>query len=494
MSRMSTSALGPAWLADPKRLTALRERAARRRVIRQLLRGDVKEVFVRMGRSAHKYGDMINNSGQITQLVVMFNALSLAASMHASVLVGNPAVVSVPEGFEEQGRALRSIRSESMLDALLHRGASQSVVDGETPFRVDRQPGKGVVVSMDSVDTCIPVGIDGHDFQPTAWERRWIVERTIDRRKHEFLRVERHRVVNGVGVVEQEAYESRGTDLYADLSKAKAVPLATAVPENTPEPRTVTGLDRNTIVRIVRDFDHDGWPRMMLNQGDIDLLDVGAAAFSRLVTTMEKHGVPKIRVSESMLNEHGSVDVSKPAVVDEEGIFEYIVVAHEFEAMINWLKQVLQLLLVSLQVSPSLIGMKLSEGAMPDTFDKIRLESTGTMTAARTARMYAEPALEDLLYSASVVASQTGLNGWPVGEVDVTLTPEIPADEIDRARSLAEMKREGLISEKAAITRLHGEGAAATILADLETERAAATARNQSALFGAGFGSGGGGA
>lgn len=486
-----TAPMGPAWRADPKRLGLLRKRAARRHIIRELARGHVRDVLLKMCLTMHKFGRVQNHSGAINELVAVLNVVELAVSAHAVILAANPAVITAGEAFAEQDAAIAMIRSESHFDGLLMRAASRAYLDGEAPMRADYHETLGTIVRLESVDEWLPVGEDGPDMQPTVWERRWFVERVegVNKRKVVYMRVERHRVVQGRGVIEQEAYRTKGSrDTYADLATLQAVPLNRAVPDNVHEPVTYTGLDRNLIYRMVTDFDADGMPRLLLDDSDLALFDTTAAAFSRLAHTMELHGKPKARVGEQMVRPDGTVDLSAEALVDPDKLFEYILANFDFASLRDWAFKVQQILMVRLRMSPALHGIKHDSGATPDTYDKLRLESTAALMAANTAKTYFEPAIESLIWVATVMESMRGLNGWPVGEVDCTLHPEIPADMIDRARAWAEIKREDLVDEEYAIRRLHGDGAAEGIIARLGTQRQAKVERDQAVVF-SGFGS-----
>lgn len=476
----------PGWVASPARLDKLRCRAEHRHVLRDLAEGRHKRVLIELGYAAHRFRHIANEAGKLTQLVAMINLVRKAVKMHASVLVGNSAVVSVQEGFDAQAERIALIRSESMFDALLMRAVRRATLEGECPMRVDIDPAKGTVLCIDDNDVCLPVGEDGPDMQPTVWERRWFKERRGPDGLKRYLRVERHRVVAGQGVIEQEAYKATG-DVYADLSKLVRVPLSDVL-DQPPADVTHTGLDRNLITRLVSDFDDDGWPEMLLSRGDIDLVDVHAASFNRLARTMEQHGSAKVRVGEQMVRPDGTVDLSADAFVDPDKQLEYIIAGYDVPGMLEWLRQTLRLMLLGLDISPALLGVKLEGGAMPDTYDKLRLESTGVLIRARTAQRYIEPAMETVWWVTGMIDAQRPMMGYPIGEVDVALRPEIPADEIDTTRALAEQLNNRLIDPETAITRLHGDGAAPGILARLDAARQAEVAAAQATVWGAGLG------
>lgn len=484
--------MGPAWIADREHMARLRKRAEARHIIRELARGNVRKVLVQMAMTMHRYGRVRNQAGAINELVVVLNLIELAIRAHKVILAGNPAVITAPEGYTEQEAAIAMIRSESHFDALLMRTAGRAYLDGEAVMRANYHPRLGTIVRLESNDEWLPVGADGPDMQPEAYERRWFVNRTEGRRTVTYLRVERHRVDPALGgVIDQEAYICPVRDVFVGLADERLRPasLAMVTPDATPEPIEQTGLDRNTVYRMVTDFDADDMPRMLLDDSDHALFDTTAAAFSRLARTMEIHGKAKVRVGEQSLDKDGSFDASRDAIVDPDKLFEYIIANYDFEGLRDWALKIQQMNMVRLGMSPALHGIRHDAGATPDTFDKLRLESTGALMCAGIARAYFEPALESLMYVATWMESRRGINGWPVGEIDATLHPEIPADIVDRARGWGEMVQNRMVDEEYAIRRLHGDGAAPGILARLAAQDEARAQRDQAAIFGGmGFG------
>lgn len=482
----------PQYIANPNRLSTLRKRASFRALMRAIESGAWGEVLLKLKKTSHRFKDVANHEGELNALLVKVNSIRLGIRVHATVLTGKPISVGVPEGFDAQSDAIAMIRKRSAFDALLSQCARRANIESEATLRVAIDPDHGVVICSDRNSEVLAVGPDGPDMQPTVYERRWIIERTINNAKVKFLRVERHRAPGGVGVIEQEAYRTKTTDLYIDLTKLTRVQLSEAVPGTTLEERYETGVSVPLITRLVCEY-YDGWPEFLLSESDIDLLDTNTAAFSRVARSLEQHGQPKARVGSGLVNDNNEVVVSEDAIVDDEKTFEYISPDYDFASMLEFFNKTMAMLLGVIQVSPALVGIKLEGGAMPETYDKLRLEGTNTLSRAKTSSRYFTPALERALTAASIIDAKRPMSGYAVGEVSVQMFPELPRDRIDIAREAAELLagdgKFPLIDHRTAVEMVNESGADA-IMDRIEEDQAKQAQRDQASLAGA-FGVGG---
>lgn len=138
-----------------------------------------------------------------------------------------------------------------------------------------------------------------------------------------------------------------------------------------------------------------------------------------------------------------------------------------------------------LAISPSLLGMKLSGGAAPDSFDKLRLEASNTMSAAERAVPYIASALGRVMTAATQIESNMPIRGFAVGHVSAMVYPELPRDNQQRSRDVAEQRNNGLLSELTALELVHGAEKAQIEFDRLAEERNAQSELDRSALFGA---------
>jgi hypothetical protein len=489
--RLTGGAGAPGYVASAARLTKLRERRRVRRLMRDLYEGKWRRVLIDLQVSQHAWPKLQKHSGTISELLTKVNLVKLAWTKHADVLVGTTPSISVPDGFEQHRRMLGELDRACHLDALLHAVATKINIEAEAAVRADVVAGQAVLVLEDN-DVCLPVGPDGPDNQPTVWERRWVVERPnpLNPKKPKlFLRVERHRAPEGRGIIEQEAYETESTDVLCDLASLRRVTLAAAIPADLPAGALLelveTGATRPLVTRFVQHY-YDGDPQFGVQESDLDLVDTMTAGMTRLARTHDMHGRPKVRVTEDMVDKRtGQVDLTVDAVIDPDKLFEYIRAEAAFAEMLNWLNKTMGDLLTVLEMSPSLLGVRYNAGAAPDTFGKLRLESTNTLGRAKRSAVYFGPALERSLTTASEMDTVRPLRGYALGAVSVKMRPELPKDVVDLAEELAMLQREGLIDRRSAIARLHGEEVADQMMSAIESDKAREAAHQQAALFGA---------
>jgi len=476
----------PGYITPKARLEAIRKRRIIANIMRQLERGDWKSFLIKCKKAVHKFPSLEKHSGEIEPLLVKVNVVRMAIRFHGIVLAGEPITLTVPEEYAEQKQAISDIRSNSHFDALFMQAVRTANIDAFATLRIDPQGDKTIICSDDN-RMMIPVGPDGPDMQPTVWERRWMIERKQGTKVIKYLRVERHRA----GMIEQEAYEYAGGDLLVDLAseQAKRVDLKEAMPETMLQPIVETGVPYPLIVRLVHEY-FDGAPEMLMSEHDFDLLDMSAAAVSRVDRSMEKHGSPKARISESMIDPDTGKVTIQDAILDPDKLFEYISQSFDFAPMFEAMNKSLQLLATQLQLSPALIGIKLEGGAMPDTFDKLRLEASNTIARAKTSAKYMQPALTRVFDIASALDTQRPMRGYAVHPVGVTMHPGLPKDDDQIIAEVKDQYVAGLIDELTALEKIHGESAALGIRDRIREDRAERTRNEQTALM-LGFNQGG---
>ncbi len=492
----------PPFHASAARLAEIKARHKRARMTRQLFEGKWQQVLIGLEKTRHKFGDVVAHNGRITQLIQKINLVALAMDMHASVMAANPVQLSVPDGFETQRIALDEIRRRSLFDAMFHQAVRTANIESEAPLIIDVDANGDTLIRVGCPEEWLPVGTIGPDGQPSVWERRWVREvasKVRSDKPKRYLRIERHRTVmadgRSVGIVEQLAYKLPWSSIYHDTAKLEEATLDEALsdiaPESRPDPVRLTGASQPLIVRLVLGLDR-GEPVPRLNDDDLDLVDASTAAFSRLDRSHEMHAHPKMRVSESMLDpETGRVPPFE-AVVDPDGEVGYITTAAQFTAQLDILDRTLEWLLVTLRIAPSLLGIKLSGGATPDSYDKLRLESTNTLAAARGSEPYMTTAVERVATVASEFDSRRG-TGYAISPVGAALRPEIPKDETEVGREQRDLVTAGLTSSRRAIARIHGDDQVDAVLAEIAEDRKNSAEYQSAAIFGAALPSGSGG-
>ncbi|MCL4221032.1 MAG: hypothetical protein KJZ65_06655 [Phycisphaerales bacterium] len=456
------------YVAPAGTMDELRRRRRVRHIFRDLHSGRWSRVLLDLQMSQHRYRDLARHSGKIEPLLAKVNFFRLANSFHATVTAGNPVNTIVADGFDEQSDAIDAIRTTCLFDTLLMEAVRAVNIDCEAPLRVSVTDA-GTVITQDDPDQTLPVGPAGPDGQPTVWERRWIVERKdAAGRAMRFLRVERHRVLNGRGVIEQEAYKASGdrawalSDVLVDLDSLVRVEVADAITGGTPVPPDMveTGASYPAIVQLVADRER-GEPMGKIAEHDLDIIDESAAAFSRMSRAHDLHSTPLLRVSEQMVDKKtGKVQLGDDGVLDPEKIVEYIAQGFDLGRMLEALDRILGLQLVMLRMSQALLGFKMGGGSAPDSYEKLRLEGTNTLAWARQTTAYCAPALGRLFTVATQIDARLPLRGYAVAPVTVEMRPELPKDRVELVREVAEERRAGLLSLESALTKVNGANGA----------------------------------
>lgn len=500
MSALATSL--PPFFARREELDAERARRRHRAVLRKLFAGDWRDVLLAMGRSQHLFRLVERHDGSVRPFMMKANLFRQAVTLLADMTLNERPSLILPEDAAEQRAFLDDLRDQSMLDALVHQAVLTAHAEGVAFLLAERSPqtGRAALRLLDN-DEVVAVGPLGGDGLPTVFERRWVVERGDGPRKVTYLRIERHRVVGGRGVVEQEAYrwgrrESGAMspvvgDTLADASRLERVPLAeAALPGATTPPEILeTGAPNPLIVQVVI-YAMRGEPRAKLSDHELDLLDQVTASLSQIARAVALHANPRIRVTEAMVDpESGRVRSSIEAVVgDEDKVVGYIDVSFAFDEMLGLLNKVMQLALGDLEVSPALLGMKLDAGANPDTVDKLRLEATRTLAAINRSGLFVAPALGRALTVASWLDSAAPLAvnpgaGYPVEPVGVRLRPGLPRDQAAIIAEQTAMLVAGVTSRRQAVIAIHGAENADTVLTEIEADRSADTMAQRESLY-----------
>lgn len=467
------------YVAPAGMLAELRRRRRVRHIFRDLHSGRWARVLLDLQLSQHRYRSLARHSGKIEPLLAKVNFFRLANSFHATVAAGNPVQTVVADGFDEQSDAIDAIRTTCLFDTLLMEAVRAINIDGEAPLRVSVGD-SGTVIIQDDPDQTFPVGPAGPDGQPTVWERRWIVERKDSfHRVSRFLRVERHRMLNGRGVIEQEAYRAASdqswalSDVLVDLDSLTRVEVAAAVQDPTPD-LVETGAAWPAIVQLVADRER-GEPMGKIAEHDLDIIDESAAAFSRMSRAHDLHAQPLLRVSDQMVDaKTGRVQLGDDGVIDPEKLVEYISQGFDLGTMLEALDRILGLQLVMLRMSQALLGFKMGGGSAPDSYDKLRLEGTNTLAWAKQTATYCAPALGRLFTVATEIDSRLPLRGYATAPVTVEMRPELPKDRVELAREMGEMLggTVPLIAHRDALARLWGEREADGMLERIREDQA----------------------
>jgi hypothetical protein len=236
-------------------------------------------------------------------------------------------------------------------------------------------------------------------------------------------------------------------------------------------PVTHTWIGQNTITWIpnllirnsaVSDYD-----------GAVELQDALNAKNSQVGRVLLKHSDPRLAFPEEMFDQQGNVrtDHEVFAFHDPKRVPHYITWDAELQHAMADRAFILNQLLVRTETSPALLGLK--EGAAPEAYKKVRLESFNSLAkAARKAAFWRAGIRRAIGVAQALENMLPGHPRYPRGAVSVQLRDGIPLDELERARRLAVLRGAGLISvERALQEELQDPAAVEKELARLSRER-----------------------
>lgn len=474
---------------DRQRDIALRELIA---IGRKLFEGNWRALLLDLDRLAqHKYREVRTHSRTIQALLIKVNVIRLAYITHTDILCNEPPAVTIPAENEPQAQRWEEIADNCLFETLVRDTALTSNIDTVAYVTIMRRNGRTCLTVLDSLEV-FQVGELGPDGQPEIIDRRWVIKVKAPGSNKEkcYLRVERHSAPNGAGQIENFAYEVESAFAYDIPDDKQAIELSAIMGPDAPPRVQPTGVDRPLIFRFANRTLR-GMPLPEITKYDVDLIDQLAATTSQIARIAAKHADPKMRVPSGIADpKTGTVDAEKlEAFEDPNKEGEYLTWDSKMGEVLNLLTNVINWLLMVLEISPSLVGIK--AGAAPESFEKLFLEATNTMKRANAVASAWRPLWERVITAALRFDSSTqiatfGAGGYDVAPVAVVMRPGLPRTRGDIVNEFGAMKQYGLIDELSALEELHGPEKAQEIFERLEEQRKRTTESYIGApLFGA---------
>lgn len=457
---------------DRERDIRLREQIA---IGRRLFEGNWRDLLLDLDKLAqHNYREVRTHSRSIQAMLIKVNLIRLAVVTHADILLNEPPAVTIPAENEAQALAWEAIADNCLFESLVHDTAQTCNIDSVAWVAIGRKGGRTTLTVLDSLEV-FQVGELGPDGQPEIIDRRWIIKvRSPGGVEKCYLRVERHSAPDGVGQVQNFAYEVDSI-LNCHIPEGKIpVELRSILGDAAPDPLVHTGVDRPLIFRFAnRTLRREPLPD--ITKYDIDLIDQLAATTSQIARIAAKHADPKMRVPPGLKDDKGRIDVSQlEAFEDPDGKAGYITWDSKLGEVMTLLGNVINWLLIVLEISPGLVGIK--AGAAPESFEKLFLEATNTMKRAHRLANSWRPLWERVITtalrfdSASMVGT-FGAGFYDVSPVAVVMRPGLPRTRGDVVNEFGAMMQFGLIDELTALEELHGREKAEDIFERLEEQR-----------------------
>ncbi|MFM9958465.1 MAG: hypothetical protein ACKVZJ_10335 [Phycisphaerales bacterium] len=487
-------------------LKRMRERRRVMRVMRSIASGQWHALLKDLTK--HRFPMVRDNQGRAAELCVKLNHVRLAMRKHAQILCGKPPIVTAPEGNDTQQAALNETIRRGQFGLLIQKAAVLVNVEGAAYLSAvvaSTAGGRGPVVRLEKNEQCFPMGRAGPDGQPTAYERRWVIERPDPRRPRKvvrFLRVESHWLPDDGGggaelaAVAQRAYRVESDDVLAvsvaDTKNAVPValsevgPEAAALPELTmlpgPELAVCELVIGHRVDGATGGDDAEPSPRLDLN--DIDLIAALTMGLTRYVRSMEVHGTPKMRVPEAAFDKKtNTVDLEVDAFVDDEKVLEYITSNHNFADMLTMVEKIADWLMAGVEMTQALLGISAKDTQVHRTFGELELNATNPLAAAQSAAAYFTPPIERVFTVCSRLASALPGGMFDVAPVNVRFLPGLPKTFSDRVSEQDRALAAGLTSRRRALAAVHEGENPDDVLAEIEADEEARVGRAQRSLM-----------
>jgi hypothetical protein len=472
--------------ADRARLESIRQ-------ARMLLDGRHREFFLDEGRTQFDF-PQVRAAGRLLPLYLTYNVLALISLKGADLLFGDEPIVRATNRAQQQ--AVDALAERCGLQRLLYGCALDASAEGECFLETCAHAGE-VFLRQVPADEIFPLCDPQPDGQYAAYVRRRIrnagtedapllllLEVTyfagrIERRCFQIDPEGRERIEVALEAWREVADESPAPtatqveDVDGNVGRGadgRFVSLHPA-PRETLASVTFTGVLQNTITWIpnllirglpVSDYD-----------GAIELQDALNAKNSQVGRVLLKHSDPRLAFPEESFDEQGNVrsDHEVFAFHDPHRIPRYITWDAELQHAMADRAFILNQLLVRTETSPALLGMK--EGAAPEAYKKVRLESFNSLSkAARKAAFWKAGLRRAIGVAQAHDNPMPGGLRYERGPLGVQLRDGIPLDELDRANRLKVLRDAGLISlERALQEELQDPSAVEKELAQLARER-----------------------
>jgi hypothetical protein len=347
---------------------AQKARIERIRQARMLFDGRHRDYFVDEGRTQFSFGQVRTSWGRGSQLktmYLMYNVLGLISLKGADLLFGEEPSLRAEDDYQQQ--ALSDLVERSSLHSLFYACAVDASYEAECFLEACVQRG-AVYLRQVKADEIFPTGEPGPDLQFPSYERYNLQNVGTAQAAIWLLLVTTY----ATGSIERHVYQLDEQGGRRELSLDQWPLPAGADPL---QPMVKTGMDRNTITWV---------PNMLVRgqpvsdyDGAIDLQDALNAKTSQIGRVLAKHSDPKIAFPEERSTRQGNVPQRLRGVLLPPTRTK-IPQVHHLERRARstpWPTATFALnqLLVRTETSPVLLGLK--EGAAPDAYKKVRLES-----------------------------------------------------------------------------------------------------------------------
>lgn len=460
-------AIYPDFLGDDQK-----SRIERIRQARQLYAGRHRNYFLECGRTQFDFAAM--RVGFWTRVpYITCNVLKLICNKTADLLFGAEAKINAEVPAQQD--AINALVDRASIDRLFYNACV--AVSYEADGFVEAFIGGDGQVYLGSIpaDEMFPVGEMGPDLQYKQYDR-YQVKNVGSADKPVWLMMV---ISYKIGRIERSCWQldSKGRKLKQLAMEEWVKPLGQPLPPGAvvPAPLTTTGIDRNTITYCFNEL-CEGKPISRID-GLIDLQDALNAKETQLDRVLALHADPKMWFHRSAADNQGNVRASQSAFFGDDKLQDmpaYITWDAQLEAASKSKQEVLSLMLIMAEISPSLLGLQ--EGAAPEAARKLRLEATNTL--ALVARLAAnwKPVVRRCVEVAQQLEQTIAGVRYDRQPIAVKMRDGIPIDTLEQAQEISLMRACKSMSQRRSIEiQVDDPAAVEKEMEELSEETASAT-------------------
>jgi len=427
---------------------------------RQLFQGKHRAYYLDGGRTAFDF-PYVKSNGRSDRMYLTYNVLGLIAIKGADLLFSQAPLFDCPD--PDQFAALTALQRRTQLHAVLLNGAITAASEAEVFLEACVHTDGQVYIRAVPNETIFPVGDVGPDGQYSTYVRYLI--RNAGTTDTPFWLLLQTTLTPGL--ITRACWQ-----LDATYKKIKQLVLAAWDPAMEGQDSTPTGVALNTIVWV------PNFLGRAISDSDcaIPLQDALNAKNTQISRVLQKHSDPKLAAPIGIQDPQGNLPAAAETFFfsDPNMVPKYITWNAELASAITDRAFALNQLLVRTETSPSLLGLK--EGAAPDSYKKVRLESFNSLSKAARKAIIWTGGVQRILDAAMALENTLPGVGYPVDPIGVTLRDGIPIDDLDQATTIATLRTAGVMSVRRGVQAQLGDDAAVdSEMAELKTEAEQAT-------------------
>jgi hypothetical protein len=448
-------------------------RLERMRQATLLFEGKHREYFLNEQRTQFDFPPTLLANKEVNPYIKL-NLLKLISMKSADLLFGEEPLLRVEDDI--QAAALSALVDRASLHQRFHAAAVSSSARAESFVECSLSPGDGlndpaVYVRQLPASEMFPIG----DIQPNG----------------QYAAYKRLTLAQVGGTALQPIYGLLTTTYTAgaitrtlkqlDDQGEPLMELALGIwpgqaPDAPLDPETKTGLQVNTVTWVANQFDLDETQAVSDYDGLIELQDELNAKQTQIARVLAKHSDPKMAFPEAMFDPEGNIHTGYGAFPfrSKDELPTYITWNAELSAALEDRKFTLNLLLITAETSPVLLGLK--EGGAPDAFKKVRLEASNSLSKAQRKAAIWKSAIKRIVTTAMLLEQTIPGTRYDMTPVAAEMRDGIPVDDLEQANTISILRSAGVMSVRRAVTeQLSDAGAVETELQELKDEAAAAT-------------------